>query len=133
MANYQPTYLGEIELSEDSLAHYGVKGMKWRRRKGNLKKTTHDKGNRKNPLDKHGIDKTEQRRIKFGLGNKADYDRIKRGARFMDDNEQGGRTVIMNPWTMDGTPKSSNLPKKRITDNPGTRRRRRFSNWRSLV
>ena len=38
MANYQPTYLGEIELSEESLTHYGVKGMKWRRRKANLKK-----------------------------------------------------------------------------------------------
>lgn len=34
MANYQPTYLGEIDLSEETLMHYGVKGMKWRRRKG---------------------------------------------------------------------------------------------------
>lgn len=34
MANYQPTYLGEIELSEETLAHYGVKGMKWRHRRG---------------------------------------------------------------------------------------------------
>ena len=47
MANYQPTYLGEIELSEESLAHYGVKGMRWRRRKGNLKKTVSDKSNLK--------------------------------------------------------------------------------------
>lgn len=38
MANYQPTYLGEIELSEDSLAHYGVKGMKWRKRKAKSNK-----------------------------------------------------------------------------------------------
>ena len=28
-----PTYLGEIELSEETLAHYGVKGMRWGRRK----------------------------------------------------------------------------------------------------
>lgn len=28
-----PTYLGDIELNEDTLAHYGVKGMKWRRHK----------------------------------------------------------------------------------------------------
>ena len=31
---YEPTYLGEIELSEETLTHYGIKGMKWRRRKG---------------------------------------------------------------------------------------------------
>ena len=31
--NYQPTYIGEIELNEEALAHFGVKGMKWRRRK----------------------------------------------------------------------------------------------------
>ena len=55
MANYQPTYLGEIELSEESLAHYGVKGMKWRRRKGNLKKTTHDKSRIKDRLAKTGM------------------------------------------------------------------------------
>lgn len=30
---YEPTYLGEIELNEETLAHYGVKGMKWRHRK----------------------------------------------------------------------------------------------------
>lgn len=30
---YEPTYLGEIELSEDTLEHYGVKGMKWRNRR----------------------------------------------------------------------------------------------------
>ena len=43
MANYQPTYLGEIELSEESLAHYGVKGMRWRRRRGNRKNPKVDK------------------------------------------------------------------------------------------
>lgn len=32
--NYNPTYLGDIELSEDTLEHYGIKGMKWRNRKG---------------------------------------------------------------------------------------------------
>lgn len=31
---YEPTYLGDIELSEETLEHYGVRGMKWRRRKG---------------------------------------------------------------------------------------------------
>jgi len=30
---YTPTYLGEIPLDEETLAHYGVKGMKWGRRK----------------------------------------------------------------------------------------------------
>ena len=28
-----PTYLGDIELNEETLAHYGVKGMKWHIRK----------------------------------------------------------------------------------------------------
>lgn len=32
--NYEPVYLGEIELSEETLEHYGIKGMKWRNRKG---------------------------------------------------------------------------------------------------
>lgn len=35
--NYQPTYLGEISLDEDTLTHYGVKGMRWRRRRGKKK------------------------------------------------------------------------------------------------
>lgn len=34
---YNPTYLGEIELTEETLAHYGVKGMRWRNRKGRTK------------------------------------------------------------------------------------------------
>lgn len=29
-----PTYLGDIDLTYDTLEHYGVKGMKWRFRKG---------------------------------------------------------------------------------------------------
>ena len=44
----KPTYLGEIELSEETLTHYGVKGMKWRHRKGKKKnqpKTTDQKPN----------------------------------------------------------------------------------------
>ena len=28
-----PTYIGDIELNEETLAHYGVKGMKWRVRR----------------------------------------------------------------------------------------------------
>ena len=28
------TYLGDIDLNEETLAHYGVKGMKWKYRKG---------------------------------------------------------------------------------------------------
>lgn len=30
----EATYLGDIELTDETLAHYGVKGMKWRHRKG---------------------------------------------------------------------------------------------------
>lgn len=41
----EPTYLGEIPLTDETLAHYGVKGMKWRRRKGKVKNT----------IDKHLI------------------------------------------------------------------------------
>lgn len=33
----EPTYLGEIELSEETLAHYGVKGMRWGRRRAKKK------------------------------------------------------------------------------------------------
>lgn len=31
--------LGKPELNEDTLAHYGVKGMKWRKRKGRTKRS----------------------------------------------------------------------------------------------
>lgn len=41
MSNYNPTYLGEIELSEDTLAHFGVKGMKW----GVIKRKIKNKAN----------------------------------------------------------------------------------------
>ena len=34
---YNPTFIGDIDLNEETLAHYGVKGMKWRHRKGQLK------------------------------------------------------------------------------------------------
>ena len=30
----EATYLGDIELTDETLQHYGVKGMKWRHRKG---------------------------------------------------------------------------------------------------
>ena len=30
---YNPTFIGEIDLNEDTLAHYGVKGMRWGRRR----------------------------------------------------------------------------------------------------
>ena len=33
-----PTYIGDIDLNEDTIAHYGVKGMKWHKRK-KVKKT----------------------------------------------------------------------------------------------
>lgn len=36
---YNPTFIGDIDLNEDTLTHYGVKGMKWRRRKGKKKNT----------------------------------------------------------------------------------------------
>ena len=44
--NYEPTYLGEIELSEDTLAHYGVKGMRWRHKKGVANQVTTTSGRR---------------------------------------------------------------------------------------
>lgn len=34
-----PTYLGDIELNEDTLAHYGVKGIKWSKRKTRILKS----------------------------------------------------------------------------------------------
>lgn len=44
---YEPTYLGEIELSEETLAHYGVKGMRWRHRKPKRRRTTPEEAARR--------------------------------------------------------------------------------------
>lgn len=44
--NYQPTYLGEISLDEETLTHYGVKGMKWRHRKVRKHKVDTDRARR---------------------------------------------------------------------------------------
>lgn len=39
---YNPTFISDIDLNEETLAHYGVKGMKWRRRKKGTKTKTKD-------------------------------------------------------------------------------------------
>ena len=56
-----PTYLGEINLSEETLTHYGVKGMKWGIRRYE-----------KNPGVKTG------KRIKKFRAAEAKYDQIKK-------------------------------------------------------
>ena len=46
MMRREATYLGELELSEATLAHYGVKGMKWgRRKKTTTKRKYQHRGN----------------------------------------------------------------------------------------
>ena len=47
--NYEPTYLGEIELSEDTLSHYGVKGMEWGKRRKRNKKGSKSNRKRRTP------------------------------------------------------------------------------------
>lgn len=54
-----PTYLGEIDLSEETLAHFGVKGMRWGRRRARKKAerkriTVEDRKNRRH--DKYVAD-----------------------------------------------------------------------------
>ena len=39
----EATYLGDIELTDETLEHYGVKGMKWRHRKNNKTKRRYNK------------------------------------------------------------------------------------------
>ena len=43
---YNPTFISDIDLNEETLAHYGVKGMKWRRRKVRKHKVDTDRARR---------------------------------------------------------------------------------------
>lgn len=124
MQGYTPT-----PNYDDYLAHYGVKGMRWRKRKkANLKSTTHDKSRIKNRLVKTGMPVVERRDLqlaaKYGGGtspfNTKEYrDRMNRGAKFKEDKETG-KTVVINPWGSDGSG-SIDGDRKRRSSNPGTR------------
>ena len=46
------TFVDELMHSDDFLAHYGVKGMRWGRRRGSSKSTTKSKKKKKTLADR---------------------------------------------------------------------------------
>lgn len=75
-----PTYLGELELSEDTLAHYGIKGMKWRHRK--VEKTQKKVGKRAQKKSKiRTMDRNDQRYYpKEGIDTNRDPRFVRQGS-----------------------------------------------------
>ena len=108
-----PTYLGDIELNEDTLAHYGVKGMKWhkhlKRKIANLidKKNNRARSNRLNSRRAVQRDRDYQKMIddayRKGELSKEMYDTIV-GSMALQGRNKGDLS-----WVNDYMPKVDNM------------------------
>lgn len=78
---YNPTFIGDIDLNEETLTHYGVKGMKWRHRKGTKRKTDTDRA-RKNYRDRQKAAENAMYMINGERVSKAEWDEHQTARRY---------------------------------------------------
>ena len=130
---YNPTFIGDIDLNDDTLAHYGVKGMKWGRRRHHVKvlgkgrvKASY-KGEKFTVKDAAAInDNIPRYNLEFKKNAKIhnlgeDKYRAEYEARAGKDPTYDGTRNYYNPRFISGTSLSGEKSAKTIAKEEGTR------------